>query len=97
MRLILLTFALLLPLPALAAVRLDNCDDVAHQATVEYLGKPQEITLQPGQSEWLPGLPSRVTVGKDVHFDLRLNDFWCIWGKDNLRLQRRIHGGGRRG
>lgn len=92
MKHLLLLLTLLLPLPAFA-LTLGNCDKEPHSGKVIYNGDEVDFTLAPGQRRYFSGIPVEIHVGKEERFDLRSRDFWCIWGKDEVHLQRRARRG----
>lgn len=92
---LLLALMLLLPVPALADIIIDNCDDVSHEGEVIYAGEVVPFRLEAGKHRFFSGLPKAIRIGKDRSFELRPGDEWCIWGKDDVHLQRRQRTHGR--
>lgn len=83
----------LLPLPAFAFV-VDNCDDEPHTVRIHHPNEVVEVVLEAGKSRYFIGVPIELEVGTSRHFALRPNDSWCIWGKNKVALQRRVHSPG---
>lgn len=89
----LLLYFLFFPLSVYAFV-VDNCDGKPHRVTVHHPGESFDITLEPGKSRYFSGVPIELEVGTSRHFALRPNDEWCVWGKNKVVLQRRVHSPG---
>ncbi len=83
-------FALVMALPAPAlALRVDNCDNEPQIVQVHYSGSTTTLELAPGQGRYVGGIPLELQAGKDLHRMIDYDDEWCVWGKDDIQLQRK--------
>lgn len=73
---------------AAQAARVQNCDKVAHEVTVNNAGEEWKMTLEPGR--YFDSFGSMVTFKMKDQDPVapRWFDDWCIWS-GKLKLQRR--------